>query len=108
MRRPGNLGFNITWASTRETLTLLLANNKGIDQPAHTRSLVSAFVILNDLKSKVARSDISRSSSFVALQHDVVSDYASVIVEDFVKIRFMTVMYLPKHLIKLAVIVAYL
>ena len=24
-------GFNITWASTRETLTLLLTNNKGAD-----------------------------------------------------------------------------
>ena len=29
----------------REIQTLLLANNKGADQPAHPRSLVSAFVI---------------------------------------------------------------
>ena len=38
------------------TLTLLLANNKGTDQPAHARSLVSAFVIRY---LKVTRSDIS-------------------------------------------------
>ena len=34
-----------------ETLTLL-ANNKGADQPAHPRSLISAFII-RYLKSKV-------------------------------------------------------
>ena len=33
--RLGNLGFNIIWASTGGTLTLLHANNKGADQPAH-------------------------------------------------------------------------
>ena len=36
---------NHTCASTRENLILLHANNKGADQPAHPRSLVSAFVI---------------------------------------------------------------
>ena len=48
-RRPGSLGFNIIWASMREFLTLLLANNKGTYQPVHPRSLISAFVkrILN-------------------------------------------------------------
>ena len=46
-RRPGSLGFNIIWASTRETLTLLFANIKGADQPAHPRSLISAFIIHN-------------------------------------------------------------
>ena len=30
-RRPRSLASNIIWASTRETLTLLLANNKGFD-----------------------------------------------------------------------------
>ena len=52
--RPGSLGFNMM----QETLTLLLANNKGTDQPAHPHSLISAFDI-SYLKSKVTRSDIS-------------------------------------------------
>ena len=52
MRRQGSLGFNIIWASMYETLTLLLANNKGADQPAHPRRLISAFVI-RFLKSEV-------------------------------------------------------
>ena len=51
-RRPGSLWSNIICALTRKTLTLLLANNKGADQPAHPCSLFSAFVICN-LKSKV-------------------------------------------------------
>ena len=41
-----------------EPLTLLLANNKGANQPAHELSLISTFVIPY-LKSKVTRSDIS-------------------------------------------------
>ena len=57
-RRPGSLGFKITCASMRETLTLLLVNNKSADQPVHPRSLISAFVI-HYLKSQVTRSDIS-------------------------------------------------
>ena len=36
---------NIKWASTRENLTLVYVNNKGADQPAHSRRLISAFVI---------------------------------------------------------------
>ena len=44
-QRPGSLGFNTIWASMRETLTLLLANNKGADQPMHPHSLICAFVI---------------------------------------------------------------
>ena len=32
------------WASTRENLSLLYAINKAADQPAHPRSLISAFV----------------------------------------------------------------
>ena len=33
------------WASMREKVTLLYANNKGADQPSHRRSLISTFVI---------------------------------------------------------------
>ena len=36
---------NGIWASTRGMLSLGVANNTGADQPAHPRSLVSAFVI---------------------------------------------------------------
>ena len=54
------MGFNVTWSSMRDTLTLLLANNKGADQPAHPRSLISAFVI-RYLKSKGTMSGISNS-----------------------------------------------
>ena len=56
-RRPRSLGFNILWASTWEAPTLLIANNKGAEQPRHLRSLISAFVICY-LKIKVTRSDI--------------------------------------------------
>ena len=55
-RRSGSLGFNMV--SMRDTLTLLLANNKGAYQPAHLRSLISAAVI-RYLESNITRSDIS-------------------------------------------------
>ena len=52
---PGALpgGGQEAWASksygpestTRENLTMVHANNKGADQPAHPCSLISAFVI---------------------------------------------------------------
>ena len=42
-RMPGTLGFNIIWALMQETPTLLLANNKGSDQPVHPHSLISVF-----------------------------------------------------------------
>ena len=65
-RRPGrSLGFNTIWASMRETLTLFLANNKGTDQPAPSRCLVSAFVI-RFLKSNATRSE-SSTFSFLCL-----------------------------------------
>ena len=35
----------INWVSTQENLTLLHANIKGTDQPAHSGSLISTFVI---------------------------------------------------------------
>ena len=37
-------GSAIRWALSRETLNLVHAHNKGSDQPAHPRSLISAFV----------------------------------------------------------------
>ena len=37
--------FLINWAATRKNLTLLHANNKGVNQPAHPRSMISAFVM---------------------------------------------------------------
>ena len=40
------VGCYFTWASTREKICLRgFANNTGADQPAHSRSLISAFVI---------------------------------------------------------------
>ena len=49
------------WASMQETLSSGFANNKGVDQPAHPHSLISAFVILflESITSKVATGDIS-------------------------------------------------
>ena len=44
-RRLISLDFTKICAWVRETLTPLHANNKGADQPAHPRSLISAFVI---------------------------------------------------------------
>ena len=51
----------IIWASTQENLSLVFANNKGADQPAHLRSLISAFVIrlLERIISKHATSKFS-------------------------------------------------
>ena len=37
--------YDFLWALLWENLTLFHANNKGADQPAHPRSLISAFVI---------------------------------------------------------------
>ena len=77
-RRPGSLGFSIFKDLNARCPTLMLANNKGADQPAHPRSLISAFVI-RYLKSKVTRSDISLFSIlFGGLQHDESSGYAPV------------------------------
>ena len=49
------------WASTRENLSSVFANNKGTDQPAHPRSLISAFVIrlLEHIISKFATGEVS-------------------------------------------------
>ena len=55
----GKNGFLI-WALTRENLSLGFANNKGTDQPAHPRSLISTFVIrlLESIVSRLAASNI--------------------------------------------------
>ena len=45
-RQNRNLRWAWTiWATSRETLFMLYANNKGADQPAHPRSLISVIVI---------------------------------------------------------------
>ena len=51
----------IKWASARESLTLLHANNKGTDQTAHLRSLISVFVIgfLESIIAKLAPRKVS-------------------------------------------------
>ena len=36
---------DLVWASTRENLSSVVCNNKDEDQPAHSRRLISAFVI---------------------------------------------------------------
>ena len=43
------------WASIHENLALFYVNNKGADQPAHLRSLISTFVIryLDSIISKL-------------------------------------------------------
>ena len=45
----------------RENLSLGIANNKGADQPAHPRSLISTFIIqiLESIISKLATGEIS-------------------------------------------------
>ena len=51
----------ITWASTRENLSLGFVNNIGADQPVHPRSLISTFVFyfLESIISKLAMNEIS-------------------------------------------------
>ena len=53
----------LTWASTWENLSSVFTNNKGADQPAHTRSLISAFV-LPLLESIIAKLATRESSIF--------------------------------------------
>ena len=54
-------GPDIRWASRRENCLWWFANNKGADQTAHLRSLISASVIwlLESIKSKLATHEIS-------------------------------------------------
>ena len=53
------LGNN--WATSWENLFLPYANNKGADQPAHPRSLISAFIIrrLDSIIPLISISEIS-------------------------------------------------
>ena len=39
--------YHIAWVSSRENLIVLHANHKGTDQPAQSRSLISAFFVLS-------------------------------------------------------------
>ena len=50
------------WATSWENLSMPYANNKGADQPAHPRSLISAFVIrsLDSIIPLLGTADISR------------------------------------------------
>ena len=52
---------NIIWASSWDNLFLSYANNKGADQPAHPRSLISTFVVhcLDSIIPLVSVSEIS-------------------------------------------------
>ena len=49
------------WALTQEILSSGFANNKGADQPAHLRSLISAFVmqLMESSISKLTTSEIA-------------------------------------------------
>ena len=51
----------INWALTRESLSSGVCDNKGPDQPAHPRRLISAFVIrfLESIISKLTTSKIA-------------------------------------------------
>ena len=53
IRCVGFVMHGLIWALPRENLILLPATNKGADQPAHLRSLISAFEICS-LKSVIA------------------------------------------------------
>ena len=58
--------YDYKWAKSWENLFLPYANNKGADQPAHPRSLISAFVVryLDSIICILATSKISRLASF--------------------------------------------
>ena len=51
----------VIWATSWENLLMLYANNKGADQPAHPRSLISAFIVrcLDSIIPLVSISEIS-------------------------------------------------
>ena len=53
----------LIWAATRENLFLPFENNKGADQPAHPRSLISTFVVrsLDSIIPLDSISEISKS-----------------------------------------------
>ena len=53
--------LNHAWTLTRENLTSLHANSKGVNQPVHPRILISAFVIrcFESMIAEVAMCEIS-------------------------------------------------
>ena len=53
------------WATSFENLFLPYANNKGTDQAAHMRSLISAFIVhcLDNIMPKLSKSEISSLAS---------------------------------------------
>ena len=53
----------LIWASTRENLSSGVSNNKDADQPAHPRSLISAFII-HFSESTIAKLATSENSIF--------------------------------------------
>ena len=57
------LGIIIIWASVRENMNLLHVNNKGIDQPAHLRSLIS-MIVIHSLESAIAKHAKCKISRF--------------------------------------------
>ena len=61
--KTGFLATRPIWSLLPENLILLHVNNKGTDQPAHSRSLISAFVI-HFLKSIIAKHETCKISRF--------------------------------------------
>ena len=64
---PGNMtkmAATPIWATSWEKLFMPYANNKGADQPAHLRSLISAFTVrcLDSIKPLLVISKLSRLS----------------------------------------------
>ena len=57
-----NTNVQISWATPWENLFLPYANNKGADQPAHPRSLISSFVVccLDSIIHILTKSKVSR------------------------------------------------
>ena len=62
MVSPISVGCITIWATSWENLFMPCANNRGADQPAHLRSLISAFVVrcLDSVISLLAIAEISR------------------------------------------------
>ena len=57
-----HLKYTIIWSTSWENLFMSYANNKGADQPAHPRSLISAIVVscLDSIIPLLAKAKISR------------------------------------------------
>ena len=67
--------YVIIWASSRENLSSGCANNKGADQPAHPRSLISALLVrcLESIVSRLAKSEISICQLVPVVEQTIVS-----------------------------------